>query len=140
MSGSGFTLPEGSLDLGHGWTVVYTAEVPCPKVDPEDWDTCAIVGHGPGSFDTIITADRDAGNVVGLIFEHTDRLGDRCVNGLTFANVASLEDRELDTAGHTLEELDPLHVEASILCKAIAADGEPCNGHGFIRGGRWVPA
>lgn len=75
------------------------------------------------------------------MFWHTDRLGDICQNGLTFANVASLEPgRTLSSAGHTLESIDPLHVEPSILCKATAADGKPCDGHGFVRDGRWVPA
>lgn len=133
--------PDDAVDLGHGWSVVFQVEVPCEKVDPEDWDTCAIVGHGPGHFDTIITADRTAGNVVGLMFWHTDRLGNPCHNGLSFANVASLEPgRTIQSAGHTLEQLDPLHVEASILCKAIAADGQSCDGHGWVRDGRWVPA
>lgn len=132
---------ENSIDIGHGVRVAFHAEVPCRKVDPEDWYTCAIVGHGPGSFDTIITPERQAGNVTGLSFWHTDRLGNPCQNGLTFANVASLEpDRTLSTNGHTLEQLDPLHVEASLLCKATAADGQPCDFHGFIRDGRWVPA
>lgn len=133
--------PDDAVDLGHGWLVVFQVEVPCEKVDPEDWGTCAIVGHGPGHFDIIITADRTAGNVVGLMFWHTDRLGNACKNGLSFANVASLEPgRTIQSAGHTLEQLDPLHVEASILCKAIAADGHSCDGHGWVRDGRWVPA
>lgn len=133
--------PDDAVDLGHGWSVVFQVEVPCRKVDPEDWDTCAIVGHGPGHFDTIITADRKAGNVTGLMFWHTDRLGNLCQNSLSFANVASLEPgRTIQSAGHTLEQLDPLHVEASILCKAIAADGQSCDGHGWVRDGRWVAA
>lgn len=133
--------PDDAVDLGHGWLVVFQVEVPCDKVDPEDWDTCSIIGHGPGHFDTIITADRTAGNVVGLMFWHTDRLGNPCQNGLSFSNVASLEPgRTISSRGHTLEALDPLHVEASILCKATAADGQPCDGHGWIRDGRWVPA
>lgn len=133
--------PDDAIDLGHGWSVVFQVEVPCEKVDPEDWDNCAIVGHGPGHFDTIVTADRTAGNVVGLMFWHTDRLGNLCQNGLSFANVASLEPgRTIQSAGHTLEQLDPLHVEASILCKAIAADGQACDGHGWVRDGIWVPA
>lgn len=133
--------PADAVDLGHGWLAVFTVEVPCDKVDPEDWDTCAIVGHGPGSFDTVMSSDRTAGNVVGLNFWHTDRLGNLCQNGLYFANVKSLEPgRTVQSNGHTLEQLDPLHVEASILCKALAADGQPCDGHGWIRDERWVPA
>lgn len=34
---------------------------------------------------------------------------------------------------HKLITKDPLHIEASVLCPA-------CGDHGFIRGGRWVPA
>lgn len=34
---------------------------------------------------------------------------------------------------HVLHSEDPLHVEASVLCLQ-------CQDHGWIRGGRWVPA
>lgn len=47
-------IPDTAIAIGDSWHIMYTIEVPCRKVDPEDWDTCAIVGHGPGHFDTII--------------------------------------------------------------------------------------
>lgn len=126
---------DNSTDIGHDVRVAYTVEVPC------DGD-CSIVGHVTGeSIDTVIRRDAADGHVVGLVFWHTDRLGDPCMNSLTFANVDSLQEgRTLSSNGHTLEQLVPLHVEASLLCKAIAADGQPCDFHGFVRDGRWVPA
>lgn len=35
---------------------------------------------------------------------------------------------------HSLISREPLHIEASVLCPM------GCGTHGFIRGGRWIPA
>lgn len=115
------------LDDDH-W-VKFMAVVPCERTDPADYDTCSIVGDH--THDTVLTWDRAAGTVIGLAMWHRTE-GGWCTAGLYFANTPRPDGRTENSRGHTLEQLDPLHVEASLLCD--------CGHHGFIRDGRWIPA
>jgi hypothetical protein len=99
-------------------------------VSLEDADTKQVdIGHGV----TIqFTQDKD-GERVGLIEEHpadSTETG-RCVGSITFDTEAGRK------YGHrsywTVESMDPLTLSPSLLCIT-------CGHHGFIRGGKWVPA
>lgn len=80
--------------------------------------------HG---FDDIPDTD-----VYGLHDEHTTPDGRRCVGFIPFDNPTSRASGVDAEHRWTLESLDPLTVSPSLLCV--------CGDHGFITGGKWIPA
>lgn len=64
----------------------------------------------------------------GILYEHPDGKGGRCWGGVSFKDV-----NPADPRGWEVQSLDPLTISPSVLCMS-------CQHHGFIRGGRWVPA
>lgn len=87
-----------------------------PMSDPDGFTD---LGHGVRVFTLI--AD---GEPSGLVLNHPHRdNGQRCSARVGWGKHGP----------HTLVSLDPLHVEASVLCQW-------CGLHGFIRDGKWVPA
>lgn len=69
---------------------------------------------------------------IGLLEKHPGRGGEECSGYVTFDLPAA---READPGAPfwTVESWEPLTISPSVLCRA-------CGNHGFIRGGRWVPA
>ncbi len=92
----------------------------CTEADPED------VGHG-------VTVHRRYmdGVLAGFAYDHSRPDGTECPSGKgSWIPVVVGE-----TSRHewTLHSESPLTVSPSLLCPV-------CNHHGFIQGGRWVPA
>lgn len=83
------------------------------------------IGHGVRIYWTVA---EDPDVRVGLIEEHDSPSG-RCAGNVFFRG------RVPDDChpAWTIESEDPLTLSPSILCRT-------CGHHGFIRGGRWVPA
>lgn len=72
------------------------------------------------------------GPVIGYHVWHPCRDGKMQPGGV-FLDIPELPEW---LSGHITWQLisrEPLHIEPSVLCRA-------CNDHGFIRGGRWMPA
>ena len=69
----------------------------------------------------------------GYLQEH-DRPdgGGRCGSGGLF-DLPGIREHFPERAVWTVESFDPLSLSPSMLCRA-------CGNHGFVRGGRWVPA
>lgn len=82
------------------------------------------IGHGV----SITWTEDQSGVRVGLIEEHDSPSG-RCAGNVFYRG-------RVPAGGHptwVVESEDPLTLSPSILCRT-------CGHHGFIRGGRWVPA
>ncbi len=96
--------------------------VPVSNVDrPEKWED---IGHGVRIARVVFE-----GQVAGIQWRHpTPISGTECSGG--FVNFAG---RYGGMDGWTLESEDPLTLSPSLLCRR-------CQCHGFIRGGKWVPA
>lgn len=82
------------------------------------------------------------GDRIGAIVEHpSPRTGTgRCAGAIFFdtpaARAALAEPRNF----WQVSSWDPLTISPSVLCRGRNADGSECGFHGFIRGGKWVPA
>lgn len=77
----------------------------------------------------MFTVRADGGPRVGLLESHRSPDGRECSGSVTF-DVPEAEG--LKGPRWTVESWEPLTISPSILCS--------CGWHGFIRGGRWVPA
>jgi hypothetical protein len=64
----------------------------------------------------------------GLAYWHPDGRGGRCEGWAPFNNAGGWPQEGWDVVS-----LDPLTIEPSLRCTA-------CGHHGYVRGGRWVPA
>lgn len=81
------------------------------------------LGHGH----LAVFTTNQAGATIGLIDIHHKPDGAPCEGSIGWT------EREPESRRWTLISLDPLEVSPSLLCKL-------CGDHGFIRGGRWIPA
>lgn len=77
----------------------------------------------------MFTVRGEDGARVGLLESHRTPDGRECGGGVTF-DVPGAEG--LKGARWTVESWEPLTLAGSVLCS--------CGNHGFIRGGRWIPA
>jgi len=68
----------------------------------------------------------------GLVVDHLKPDGTPCAGGCITFDTEVARQLYPGRARWTLESLEPLTVSPSLLCS--------CGDHGFIRGGRWVPA
>lgn len=96
---------------------------PCPQGEVGVAD----IGHG-----VRIRFTTYRGVTSGLIESHPHAAtGERCSGAITFdlVQTVGLEHR----ARWRVVSRDPLTLEPSLLCRT-------CGHHGFIRGGRWIPA
>lgn len=102
------------LDLGLGVTLRYTSWTPDRDLNPQ--------------YAGIPDVDR-----YGALLEHPLASAEtgRCMGSLTFRSEVALK-LEPRVPMWTVESWDPLTISPSVLCA--------CGFHGFIRGGRWVPA
>lgn len=85
------------------------------------------IGHGVG-YSKLTDA---SGEWIGLIEEHPrgDDPSRRCAGSVRFEGSGAVEGRPV----WRVVSREPLTLEPSLLCTA-------CGNHGWIRGGRWVPA
>lgn len=104
------------LDLGHDHTIEVVRWDPDLKLNPQ-W----------AHLDDRLPVER-----WGAIVHHLTSEGRQCGSGLTFAGPVQAEVGPVGPTW-TVESWDPLTLSPSLLCRA-------CGDHGFIRGGRWVPA
>jgi hypothetical protein len=96
------------------------------QLDPND-PTVMDLGHGVLAKFYVSHGRLELGHV-GVLYEHPDGKGGRCWGGVPFAGK-----NPADPRGWQLESLEPLTLSPSVLCMS-------CQHHGFIRGGKWVPA
>lgn len=68
----------------------------------------------------------------GMTIYHTNPAGEPCAGFTTFASDVQRRIEPNRPNTWTVESWDPLTISPSVLCS--------CGDHGFIRGGRWVPA
>lgn len=92
---------------------------------------------GHGVVITFWTEDRH-GNVIGLVEEHPadNTPSGRCEGGVLFDTPeahAQCEGSSIPGAFWQVKSWEPLTLSPSLLCRA-------CGHHGFIKGGRWIPA
>lgn len=81
------------------------------------------IGHG-----VTIEISVEEGTATGLHYSHACDAGMRMRDWIPFSG------RMWDTGySWTVEQDDPITISPSLLCPT-------CKHHGFIRGGRWVPA
>jgi hypothetical protein len=85
------------------------------------------IGHGV-LFEYYEAYGRPELGRIGIQFEHPDGKGGRCWGGVPFKDA-----NPADPKGWVVESREPLTLSPSILCLT-------CGFHGFIRGGKWVPA
>jgi hypothetical protein len=85
------------------------------------------IGHGVGYRIWVIEDGMTPG---GLVYEHPDPRDPekRCGGCITFKGFANVPDAEWD-----VESFEPLTISPSLACQL-------CGHHGFVRGGKWVPA
>lgn len=104
------------IDLGMDHTIEFTSWDPDLALNPQ-W----------AHLDDRLPVER-----WGAIVEHLTPEGRPCGSGITFAGPIQ---SEVGAGGPTwtVEAWEPLTLSPSLLCRA-------CKDHGFIRGGRWVPA
>lgn len=89
------------------------------------------IGH-----DVTILPTFYAGELAGINEGHLTSDGRSCGGWVAFAGTAwaqGFADDGVQITTWTVEQLDPLTISPSVLCRA-------CGNHGFIRDGRWVPA
>lgn len=89
------------------------------------------IGHG-----VTITPAFDGEQVVGVHEGHLDPQGRSCMGWVPFEGTSwaqGFADDGVPITTWTVEQLDPLTISPSVLCRT-------CGNHGFIRDGRWVPA
>lgn len=104
--------PENTFDFGHGIEGRFIGWHPDPDLNPQ--------------------YDGASEDRWGLIVSHIHADGEVCEGVVTFDG--ELQRRYGGKAPRwTVHSLDPLHLEPSIL-------RQECGLHGWIRGGRWVPA
>lgn len=69
----------------------------------------------------------------GIIVDHRNpNTGERCAGAVMFAKVLNPSEHEAKRPIWECVNLDPLHLEPSILCS--------CGDHGYVRDGRWQRA
>lgn len=110
------------LDLGHGVTLSWTCWKPDRALNAQ------YVG--------IPDIER-----LGAIFDHPNPKTEtgRCTGAINFDTPEArrvLSERSL----WQVESWDPLTISPSVLCRGRNIDGSECGFHGWIRGGKWVPA
>lgn len=105
-------MADGELDLGHGHALRFTRWGPDRELNPHR-------AHLPD-------VDR-----CGAIVEHQTPAGEPCAGAVLFDDPVV---REVFSGRPVwqVESWDPLTISPSVLCS--------CGDHGFVRGGRWVPA
>jgi hypothetical protein len=111
-SEDGFTPGPRSFDLGHGHRGEYSQWAPDRELNP-------MVAHLPDV------------EKWGLLIFHTNPQGHPCAGFVTFAGEVQ---REISPTVTTWDVIswEPLTITPSVLCS--------CGDHGFITGGRWIPA
>lgn len=82
------------------------------------------IGHG-----VTISFTEYKGAIVGLVEEHDSPSG-RCSGYVRFRVP---QNDTTERPSWIVESMDPLTLSPSVLCTT-------CKHHGYIRGGRWVPA
>lgn len=106
------------IDLGHDHVATFTVWSPDRELNPHYENIPDLDPHG-------------------LIVDHLDPEGEPCSGGVVFRpSEAHLEAWNWGGRGAEfweLQSIDPLTVGGSLLCAR-------CGDHGFITGGRWIPA
>ena len=75
----------------------------------------------------------------GGTIRHRARDGSWCLSAINF-DLPEMRKWLKPKSLWQVQSWEPLTLSPSILCKAPLADGTECGDHGFIRGGRWIPA
>lgn len=74
----------------------------------------------------------------GIVIGHVHEDGEVCEGSVLFDTP---ENQRGSAPTWQVESLDPLTISPSVLVQHGTAVGRPsCGLHGFIRGGRWIPA
>jgi hypothetical protein len=121
---------EGYRDLGHNHAFRFHSWRPDRALNPQ-YAGVADVGYFGC---TVVHYKPDGSLCMGGI--QFDTPGVRAVNAASKAHCLKVGIPYVGDPPHwQLISLHPLHVEPSLLCKM-----DKCGDHGFIRGGRWVPA
>ena len=102
-----------AMDLGHGHTAHFMIWAPDRELNPQ--------------YANVPDVDP-----WGVTVDHQRPDGTPCGSAAAFDNPVSRQ-IEPNRPYWTVESLDPLTISPSLLCRL-------CGDHGFIRGGRWVPA
>lgn len=103
------------IALGHGHFIRYAEWDPDLELNPQ-YVHLAITNQIPA-------------RVTGIV-RHVRPDGSECEGAITFDSPVARE--QFKGPFWTVESWDPLSLSPSLLCH--------CGDHGFIRGGRWVPA
>jgi len=104
----------GGVDLGDGHHLWFTSWAPDRDLNPQ-------------------FADRPDIDRAGFIYRHRVPGGADWREGGGMLDVPGVRDLMPDRAIWQVESWEPLTLAPSLLCRV-------CGSHGFIRGGRWLPA
>lgn len=107
----------GDIDLGHGHTLEWHCWDPDLELNPQ-W---AHLAH-------LLPVERFMASIY-----HSAPDGSPCVSAITLDGEAARAAGKPDRALWQVESMEPLTLSPSLLCGR-------CGDHGFVRGGRWVPA
>jgi len=102
-----------SFDLGHDHWAEYSSWAPDRGINPQ--------------YEGIPDVDR-----WGVLIYHRNPAGEWCAGFCTFAGDVQRRVQPDRPNVWQVESWDPLTISPSVLCS--------CGDHGFIRGGRWIPA
>ena len=122
------TPDEWDLDLGHGHFLRFTSWKPDRELNPQ-------YEMPDGSYPSV--------EKFGAIVSHIRPDGTLCEGAITF-NSELAERFWPGRTGWDVQSWEPLTISPSLLCKmpldGKTLSGPTCDDHGFIRGGKWVPA
>lgn len=119
-------MSDHDLDLGSGVTLTWT-----------QWSPDRTIESNRARYEGVPDVAR-----IGFIIEHPNGQmpGGRC-QGFCYVDTPEVA-RIIADDRHRWQVLswEPLTLSPSILCRGRNPDGTECGFHGWIRGGKWVPA